>query len=91
MPAICTPPSGGVIELVAVEDLQQPFANSIAEFLKTNREGMYALVLHSDDLKATAKALTARGLEFSKASDSADVLEIDRRSAFGALLRIESA
>jgi catechol 2,3-dioxygenase-like lactoylglutathione lyase family enzyme len=89
--AICKPPSGGVIELVSVEDPQQPFAKSIAEFLDTRREGMYALVLQSRDLQATAKALTARGLETRTATDSSEVLEIDRTSAFGALLRIESA
>jgi len=89
--AICKPPSGGVIELVSVEDPQQPFAKSIAEFLDTNREGMYALVLQSHDLQMTAQALAARGLETSAATDSAEVLEVDRTSAFGALLRIESA
>ncbi len=42
--AICRPPSGGVIELVAVEDQSQPFGRSIEGFLDSNREGMYALV-----------------------------------------------
>jgi catechol 2,3-dioxygenase-like lactoylglutathione lyase family enzyme len=89
--AICNPPSGGAIELVSVEDPQQPFAKSIADFLDTHREGMYALVLQSQDLQATAAALATRGLETSVSADSAEVLEIDRNSAFGALLRIESA
>lgn len=89
--AICTPPSGGVIELVAVENPQQPFAKSIAEFLETDREGMYALVLQSQDLQATAKALADRGVESNVAADSTDALEIDRSATFGALLRIESA
>jgi len=89
--AICKPPSGGVIELVSVDNPQQPFAKSIAEFLDTHREGMYALVLQSRDLQATATALATRGLMTTAATDSAEVLEIDRSSAFGALLRIESA
>lgn len=89
--AICKPPSGGAIELVSVDDPKQPFAKSIAEFLNANREGMYALVLQSHDLQATATVLAARGLKTSAATDSAEVLEIDRRSAFGVLLRIEAA
>jgi catechol 2,3-dioxygenase-like lactoylglutathione lyase family enzyme len=89
--AICKPPSGGVIELVSVADQQQPFAKSITEFLDTHQEGMYALVLQSRDLQATAAALATRGLKTSVATDSEEVLEVDRTSSFGALLRIETA
>lgn len=87
--AICTPPSGGVIELVSVEDSSQPFANSIAGFLHDKGEGMYALVLQSNDPKGLTNVLSDRGLKVKEADDSAAVIEVDRTSAFGALLRIE--
>lgn len=87
--AICSPPSGGAIELVSVTDQARPFAKSIKGFLDGNREGMYALVLQSRDLQASAKALAARGLEVGTSADSPEVLEVPRPSTFGALLRIE--
>jgi catechol 2,3-dioxygenase-like lactoylglutathione lyase family enzyme len=89
--AICRPPTGGAIELVAAEDTSRPFANAIAQFIENDREGMYALVLQSPDVSATAKALAGRGLKVAPSADSADVLEVPREEAFGALIRIESA
>ena len=89
--AVCRPPTGGAIELVAVDDKDRPFAKSVMRFLDNNREGMFALVLQSRDVQASAKALVARGLEVGASADSGDVLEVDRASMFGALLRIESA
>ena len=61
-----------------------------AEFLKKNREGMYALVLQSGDVRATESNLAARGVKVRAAADSKEVLEIDRETTFGALFRIES-
>ena len=89
--AICRPPTGGAIELVAVEDPARPFANSIARFLEGKQEGMYALVLQSSDLQVTAKMLTERGLEVKASADSSEVLEVDQQATFGALIRIEAA
>ncbi len=89
--AICRPPSGGMIELVAVEDRSQHFAQSIEGFLESNGEGMYALVLQSSDPGASAKVLSARGLRVSAPDDSRAIMEIERASTFGALLRIEPA
>jgi catechol 2,3-dioxygenase-like lactoylglutathione lyase family enzyme len=87
--AICRPPSGGAIELVSVEDQSQPFARSIERFLDSDREGMYALVLQSNDPEASANVLSARGLRVSVSDGSPAIMEIERTSAFGALLRIE--
>ena len=87
--AICKPPSGGMIELVSPVDTDQPFARSIAAFLDTNGEGMYALVLQSGDLHASARSLVARGLKVTPSSDSVDILEVERSCTFGALVRIE--
>ena len=95
--AICTPPSGGVIELVSVYNRNRPFAESVAEFLDSSREGMYALVLQSRDLQASARNLAARGVEVRNAADSPDIpdvpdiLEIERAATFGARIWVESA
>ena len=95
--AICTPPSGGVIELVSVQDRNRPFAESVAEFLDSSQEGMYALVLQSRDLQGSARNLAARGVEVRNAADSPnipdtpDILEIERAATFGARIWVESA
>jgi len=88
--ALCRPASGGVIELVAVDDPARPFANAIAEFLENRREGMYALVLQTSDVPATQEMLAERGLAVHVSSDSPDVLEVDLNATFGALIRIEA-
>ena len=81
--ALCSPPSGGQIELVAVIDQTRPFAQSIAEFLEGGREGMYTLVLKS----ARPEALASRELDVRASSDSSEIQEI--HTDFGVLLRIE--
>lgn len=88
--AICTPPTGGVIELVSVENPERPFARSIADFLESKREGMFALVLNSPDPRHSAEALAERGLDVSVSADSDAAVEIARSSTFGALIRIEA-
>jgi catechol 2,3-dioxygenase-like lactoylglutathione lyase family enzyme len=88
--AICHPPTGGVIELVAVEDSSQPFAKSVAAFLDHGREGMFTLVLQSHDLPATAEILGASGLQVSTATDSPDALTVEPSCTYGARFRIES-
>lgn len=89
--AICQPPTGGAIELVAVKDPSRPFASAIERHLQEDREGMYALVLESPDLEATAASLASHGISVSSATDSPNILEVPREEAFGALIRIEAA
>ncbi len=89
--AICRPPTGGAIELVAVKDASRAFASNIQRHLQEQREGMYALVLESPDLPATAKSLAGHGIWVSPAGDDPRVLEVPRADAFGALIRIEAA
>jgi catechol 2,3-dioxygenase-like lactoylglutathione lyase family enzyme len=81
--AVCTPPSGGVIEFVSVANRNLPFAESVAEFLQSRGEGMYALVLQSHDLRRSTKNLTARGVEVHNVASSPDLVEIERASTFG--------
>jgi hypothetical protein len=89
--ARCHPPKGGVIELVSVRDESRPFAQAIARHLREDREGMYALVLQSPDLQATAASLRGHGVGVHPAADDPAVLVIPRTDAFGALIRIEGA
>lgn len=88
--ALCHPPAGGTIELVAVSDESRPFAQAIARHLREDREGMYALVLQSPDLPATAASLAGHGIGVKAAGDNPAVLEVPRADAFGALIRIEA-
>jgi hypothetical protein len=88
--AICTPASGGVIELVSAQDSTQPFARSVREFLDSGQEGMFAVVLQSRDLQATRHALLARGVEVAPNDESPDVLELERGATFGVRVRIEA-
>lgn len=89
--AVCTPPSGGVIELVSVHNRNQPFAESLAEFLESRGEGLYALVLQSHDLQRSAKNLATRGIEVHDVAGAPDIVEIERASTFGARIWVESA
>lgn len=87
---ICTPPSGGVIELVSVADASQPFAKSIGEFLQAHQEGMYALVLNSQNLQQSQERLIAEGLHVKVPAGATTSLEIARTDTFGALIQIEA-
>lgn len=89
--AVCTPPSGGVIEFVSVHNRNQPFAESVAEFLASRGEGMYALVLQSRDPQRSTRSLAARGVEVHHVAGIPDLVEIERASTFGARMWLESA
>ena len=81
---ICTPPSGGDIELVAVDDSSKTFAASVERFIATNGEGMYALVLGTDDLQQTATALAANDMKTTKVPGLENTLQLDAGATFGA-------
>ncbi len=88
--AICHPPTGGMIELVSVDNSDQPLARSIEEFLQSRGEGMFALVLETQDVRKTAEVLSQRGLNVTTITDDAmEVIEVARTDTFGALIRIE--
>jgi hypothetical protein len=89
--ALCTPPTGGVIELVSAENTERKFAQSIAEFLATRGEGMYALVLQSTDRQATDRALAEAGIYARPLAGMEGVLELDRTVMSGARFWIESS
>jgi catechol 2,3-dioxygenase-like lactoylglutathione lyase family enzyme len=83
--AICAPREGARIELLAPVGSGGP----IARFLHERGEGMYALVLESDDLDATVRALWAKEVPVRRVEGDAAAWEIDRGAAFGALIRLE--
>lgn len=89
--ATCTPPSGGVIELVTPDNNDMSFARSIESFLATKGEGMYALILTSRDLQQTQNALGARGIALNPVEGLTNVLELDTNAMFGTRFWIEPA
>jgi catechol 2,3-dioxygenase-like lactoylglutathione lyase family enzyme len=89
--AICTPPSGGAIELVSPLDQSCPFAAPLAEFLDAKREGLYALTLQSKNLQESASKLIDRGIGIDRLAGCSEMLEIDPKATFGARIWIESA
>ncbi|MBV1906903.1 MAG: VOC family protein [Pseudomonadales bacterium] len=86
---ICQPPTGGAIELVAVNNAARPFAQAIKQHLLEDREGMYAIVLTSPDLEGTAASLSSNGVSVDFSKDNVNVLEVSPEHAFGVLIRIE--
>jgi hypothetical protein len=89
--AICHPPSGGDIEIVAVKNPNRPFAISIQDFLGSNREGLQSLVLQVKDLDTVRERLATHGINCKLTTDSPQVLEVDKTATFGAQIRIELA
>lgn len=87
--AICTPPAGGVIELMAVSSTETPFAQALERFLTTKGEGLYALILGSKDQNKTVAALAAKSVGVSPVSGLDHMLEIDPDVMFGTRFWIE--
>ena len=56
---VCRPPAGGVIEFVTPIDEERGFAREVASFLD-DREGLYALVLHTDTDRDSVTVCGAR-------------------------------
>jgi hypothetical protein len=87
--ALCTPPTGGVIELVAVADTSRLFAQALQEFLTTRGEGLYALILQAADRQKTDQALASAGIESQPVAGLEGVRELDMTAMGGARIWIE--
>jgi catechol 2,3-dioxygenase-like lactoylglutathione lyase family enzyme len=87
--AICAPGTGGVIEIVSPTNAERPFGRAIARFTEEHGEGMFALVLQSDDLAASRAMLEAKGVRFAPGASGLDGLDIDPRDTFGAPIHVE--
>jgi len=80
---ICTPPRGGLIELVTAEDTSKEFAAEIDRFIATRREGMYAIILGTDDLQTTLDTLATRGMTSAEVPGVDGTFELDPSATFG--------
>jgi catechol 2,3-dioxygenase-like lactoylglutathione lyase family enzyme len=87
--AVCTPASGGAIELASPIEDRASAARELGAFLRDRGEGMYALVLESSDPGATANALRANGISLQRAAADPSQWEIDPAAVHGVRLRIE--
>jgi catechol 2,3-dioxygenase-like lactoylglutathione lyase family enzyme len=87
--AVCAPGTGGVIEVVSPSGTERPFGRTIARRLEQHGEGMFALVLQTDDLAASAAKLEAAGVRFAPGATGLDGLDLDPRDSFGALIHVE--
>lgn len=82
--AVCTPASGGQIELHAPADT----STETGRFLQEAGPGLFAIVHESDNPEATAKLLEQRGVSVTRAPDG--LWDLDRTEAFGALIRLRA-
>ena len=87
--AICTPPDGATIELTSPIGDRGPIGRELAAFLRGRGEGLYALVLESDDLEASAKWLRARGIGVQQRADEPAQWELDPAAVHGARIYVE--
>jgi hypothetical protein len=86
---LCAPPAGGTIELVAAENTERPFARSVAQHLDTRGEGMFALILGSQDLDACRHALRTRGAEVDHREWAPHQLALSAEAFFGVRLCVD--
>jgi catechol 2,3-dioxygenase-like lactoylglutathione lyase family enzyme len=87
--AVCAPPSGGRIEITSPIDDRRGFGRELAAFLRSHGEGMYSLVLESNDLDATTSALRANGIGLTRCDAEPTWWEIDAAAVHGARIRVE--
>jgi methylmalonyl-CoA/ethylmalonyl-CoA epimerase len=87
--AVCTPSSGGAIELTSPIEDRGSAARKLGAFLRNRGEGMYALVLESSDPGATESALRAKGISLQQTTADPSHWEIDPAAVHGVRLRIE--
>jgi catechol 2,3-dioxygenase-like lactoylglutathione lyase family enzyme len=86
--AMCTPPGGSNIELMAPSDPAKPLTQSLQRFLDRRGEGLFALMLEAPDPNAEAEALVARGLQVMPLMPGAGGRDIHPRSTHGVLIRV---
>jgi methylmalonyl-CoA/ethylmalonyl-CoA epimerase len=87
--AVCTPASGGAIELRSPTEERTSAGRELAAFLRDRGEGMYALVLESSDPTATVSALRAKGISPQRSAADPGQWQIDPAAAHGVRLRVE--
>lgn len=86
--AMCVPPGGSNIELMAPATSGAPLAQSLRKFLDHRGEGLYALMLEAPDPNVEAEAVAARGLDVLPLMEGAGGRDLHPRSTHGVLIRI---
>jgi catechol 2,3-dioxygenase-like lactoylglutathione lyase family enzyme len=89
--ALCTPPGGSHIELMAPADPDRAHARSLHGYLDRRGEGLFALMLYAPDPDAEADELEGRGLAAMAPMPDAQGRDIHPRDACGVLIRIYPA
>jgi catechol 2,3-dioxygenase-like lactoylglutathione lyase family enzyme len=87
--AVCTPPSGGRIELTSPTDDRGRFGRELGVFLRERSEGLHALVLESDDLDASVKAFRIQGIGVQQRAADPPQWELDPAAVHGTRIYIE--
>jgi hypothetical protein len=86
--AMCVPPGGSNIELMAPADPALPLSQALQAFLDRRGEGPYAMMLEAPDPDAEAVELAARGLDVLPLMAGAGGRDVHPRSTNGVLVRV---
>jgi catechol 2,3-dioxygenase-like lactoylglutathione lyase family enzyme len=86
--AMCVPPGGSNIELMAPADPDRPLSRALQTFLDRRGDGLYALMLEAPDPDAEAVELAARGLDVLALMPGAGGRDVHPRSTHGVLVRV---
>jgi hypothetical protein len=86
--AMCQPPGGSNIELMAPSNPNEPLSQALQKFLDRRGEGIYALMLEAPDPNAEAEILLERGIKVLPLMRGAGGRDIHPSSTHGVLIRI---
>jgi catechol 2,3-dioxygenase-like lactoylglutathione lyase family enzyme len=86
--AMCVPPGGSNIELMAPADPAAPLSQALQSSLERRGEGLYALMLEAPDPDAEAVELAGRGLAVTPLMPGAGGRDVHPRSTHGVLVRV---
>lgn len=86
--AMCVPPGGSNIELMAPADPAAALGQALQSSLARRGEGLYALMLEAPDPDAEAVELAGRGLDVMALMPGAGGRDVHPRSTCGVLVRV---
>jgi catechol 2,3-dioxygenase-like lactoylglutathione lyase family enzyme len=86
--AMCQPPGGSNIELMAPSNPNEPLSQALQKFLDRRGEGIYALMLEAPNPNAEAEVLLERGVKVLPLMRGAGGRDIHPSSTHGVLIRI---
>ena len=86
--AMCQPPGGSNIELMAPSNPKEPLSQALQKFLDRRGEGVYAMMLEAPDPNGEAEILLERGIKVLPLMRGAGGRDIHPSSTHGVLIRI---